>query len=410
MRRLKTIKDVVDWGLCIGCGACSYYCPENAVTLRNFDSVGIRPVFREEICRDCTEDCISVCPGRLLQGDARAAGKCSDAELIGPYLEIWEGHASDAEIRHAASSGGALSAMALYCLEKEGMPFALHIGMNPSDPMQNTTRQSRTREDLIANTGSRYAPASPCDGLGLIEASNAPCVFIGKPCDAAAAGLARKKRPALDRNLGLVLTFFCAGAPSTRGTRDLLQKLGAPESGIGSLRYRGEGWPGHFRARFGNDDGEVSLPYLESWHFLQKYRSFRCNICPDGLGELGDISCGDAWHRYSDDGGDPGRSLILARTERGRELLNRARDAGYLELQPSTSANVIAAQGLVERRKEIFGRILAMKLLLIPAPRYEGMPLFKAWSRLGPGMKLKTVLGTMRRLLQRGFWHRNPPR
>ena len=40
---------------------------------------------------------------------------------VGYALEIWEGYAADPEIRRLGSSGGLLSALALYCLEKEGM-------------------------------------------------------------------------------------------------------------------------------------------------------------------------------------------------------------------------------------------------------------------------------------------------
>ena len=37
----------------------------------------------------------------------------------GPVLEVWEGYATDPEIRYKGSSGGAATALALYCLEKK---------------------------------------------------------------------------------------------------------------------------------------------------------------------------------------------------------------------------------------------------------------------------------------------------
>jgi coenzyme F420 hydrogenase subunit beta len=70
--------------------------------------------------------------------------------------------------------------------------------------------------------------------------------------------------------------------------------------------------------------------------------------------------------------------------------------------------NVVAGQGLVRRRQEIFGRLLAMRLLLIPTPEFAGFSLFKAWMKNPIATQIKTVLGTLRRLLQRGLWHRNP--
>src|SRR5437763_1922606 len=91
--------------------------------------------------------------------------------------------------------------------------------------------------------GQRGNGWAPCEGLGAIENSDRPCVFIGKPTDTAACWKLRELRPALDRNLGLVMTFFCAGEPSTAGTLDLITSLGIGREDVDALRYRGEGWP-----------------------------------------------------------------------------------------------------------------------------------------------------------------------
>jgi len=217
----------------------------------------------------------------------------------------------------------------------------------------------------------------------------------------------RKQRPLVDEKLGITMTFFCAGTPSCKGTTDLLRKMDILPDDVKTINYRGNGWPGYFRVSFKNKSNIESLSYDESWGFLQKYRPFRCNLCPDGLGQLADISCGDAWHRHKTDNG-PGLSLVLIRTERGREFFNNAVKAGYIKAYSCNTANVIAAQGLVRRRQEVFGRLMAMRLLLIPTPKFAGFSLFKAWMNNPISIKIKTILGTSRRLIQRGLWHRNP--
>lgn len=408
VREIKSIQDVVDWGLCIGCGACSYYCEKDKVVLDNVENIGIRPRIRESACTDCELrcECVEICPGYTVRNETNLPLDSSHGDLIGPSIEIWEGCASDEEIRFNASSGGGLSALAAYCLEKEDMRFVLHIGSDQSKPWINTTVQSRTREELISRAGSRYAPASPCDSLDLIEKSDGPCVFIGKPCDVEAVSLARKKRPALDRNLGLVLAFFCAGTPSSHGTLDLLQRLEISKDRIDSLRYRGRGWPGRFDVSYNGEQDRKTLTYKDSWHHLQKFRPFRCHLCPDGLGETSDITCGDAWHNYTGEDESSGRSLILARSERGREILGRAVEAGYLDLRRSSSSEVVAAQGIIQKRTELFGRLLAMKMLMIPTPDYSGFPLFETWSRNSLLVKIRTVIGTLKRLTTRGLWRR----
>jgi coenzyme F420 hydrogenase subunit beta len=399
----------VDWGLCIGCGACYYACDRGGVQLVNIENVGIRPQFNGNGCAACTK-CLSICPGYYVDGDmeTRRPKQTEADHEFGPALEIWEGWAADPEIRHKASSGGLLTALALYCLEREGMEFVLHTGMDAQKPWTNRTVESRTRAELLACTGSRYAPASPCDGLAAIEKSSRPAVFIGKPCDATAVAHLRRQKPALDHNLGLVLTFFCAGTPSTRGTLDLVKSLDVRIEDIQGVRYRGEGWPGRFRVLGGNRSEEKSYSYEESWGRLTGYRPFRCHLCPDGLGRVADLSCGDAWE-HPHEGADPGRSIVLVRTTRGREILHRAIAAKYVELKLVGATAVSAAQkNLLSRRRETFGRLLAMRVFLAPIPRLEGFSLWRSWVGLPLGMMLRTVLGTMRRIVQRGWWRRRP--
>jgi coenzyme F420 hydrogenase subunit beta len=326
--------------------------------------------------------------------------------LIGPTLEIWEGHAAENQIHFSGASGGVLTALALYCLEREAMEFVLHVGMDPEKPWLNKTALSKDRAQLLERNGSRYAPSSPCEALNAIEQSKRPCVFIGKPCDTAAVTMVRRYRPGLDEKLGLVLTFFCAGPPSTQATLKLLKQLEIPLEEINEIRYRGNGWPGNFSVLYRNRREEKLLTYEESWGSLADYpRSFRCHLCPDGLGELADIACGDAWHRYTGDG-NKGLSLLLVRSERGREILHRAAASGYLKLSHSGPDEVIKAQDQLQRRKEVYGRLLTMRRFFIPTPRFIGFPLRQNWSTNSWRIKAHTILGTMKRIIRRNLWRR----
>ena len=409
MRKVKSLRDVVDWGLCVGCGACAYYCRHGHVSLVNVLGEGIRPRFKTDHCADCVE-CLEICPGHRVDGDMVAGEqkKTPGSGQIGVALEIWVGSAADPEIRRRASSGGLLTALALYCLEREAMERVVHTAMDEDRPWLNRTVASVDREELMARSGSRYAPASPCDSLGAIEHGERPSVFIGKPCDAAAAMSARRLRPRLDERLGLVLSFFCAGTPATEATLRLLAEMGVRPEMVERLQYRGDGWPGGFAVRQRGLPSPPPIPYERSWGALSRRRQGRCHLCPDGLGRLADISCGDAWHRHAGDG-NPGLSLVLVRTERGRRILHGAMEAGYVRLERVGAREVLAAQAnLLGRRPRIFGRMLGMKLLGIPTPRLEGFGLARDWLRLGPPEQARTVLGTIRRSIARGLWRRRP--
>lgn len=407
LRQLQTLQDVVDWDMCTGCGACAFACDKSLVSLVNIESVGIRPKF-SGTCGSCT-NCLSICPGYSLDAEL-ATGDADDeraTEEFGSTLEIWEGYAADPEIRYRGSSGGVLSALALYCLERENMGFVLHTGSDDAQPWLNKTVQSRTRAELLSRTGSRYAPASPADGLAAIENSDRPCVFIGKPCDTAAVMATRKEHLRLDRRLGLVLTFFCAGTPSTQGTFDLIDRMGVKRDAIEQLRYRGEGWPGGFTVISDQGTKRDFISYEKAWGALTRYVSLRCHLCPDGLGRVADISCGDAWEKYDGASPNPGQSIVLVRTRRGQEILHRAVESGYVHLLRADADVVFAAQpNLLSRRRELFGRLLALKLLLAPMPRFRGFSLFHSWIKLSTSKKIKTIGGTLRRGLIRSWWRR----
>jgi coenzyme F420 hydrogenase subunit beta len=403
----KTLSDVVDWGLCIGCGACAFACKRGAVRMVHVETEGYRPVFEDPSCAECT-DCLQFCPGARVNGDLEIGKlpKLTEGEHeFGPTLEIWEGWATDPDVRFKASSGGLLSALSLYCLEHGNFDGVVHAGMDPANPWMNRNYVSRTRRDILDRAGSRYAPSSPCVGLGDIPAGGQPHVFIGKPCDASAVSELRHRDPDVRQKIGLVLTFFCAGTPSTRGTLDLMDSLGVNRDEVKQLHYRGEGWPGKFRVVDSGGAQNQTLSYKESWGRLTAYRPLRCNLCPDGLGRVADIACGDAWDQFEQNG-DPGRSLALVRTERGRQIFEGARRAGYITARRVGVDNVLKAQeNLLERRRALFGRLFALRLVGAPTPMYEGFSLFRSWRRIGIREQSRSVLGTLRRVTRKG-WHR----
>lgn len=409
--RVKSVADVAAWRLCVGCGACAGACPEGHVQLIDVSNEGIRPRVAEYGCVRCGS-CVQVCPGYTTEhprgADSREPGAAA-GEDFGPVLEIWEGYARDEEIRYHGSSGGTVSAIALYCMEQEGMQGAIHTGANPTEPWRNATVFSRSRADLIKRAGSRYSPASPCDGLREAESEGGRWVFIGKPCDVVGTRMSEAVRPGLATTIGINLAFFCAGTPSTSGLLELMDRLHVEPDSVQGIRFRGRGWPGRFSVSVSKErSSPAELSYEDAWGFLQKYRPYRCHLCPDGTGEFADLSCGDPWYRPVLEG-EPGRSLVIVRTERGRRILRAARQAGYLILEPAGMEELTASQvNLLNKRRAVWGRIAAMKCFGIPTPRLAGFSLLANWRKLPWKEKLRSTLGTSRRIVTRGYYRRGP--
>lgn len=370
---------------------------------------GIRPVVASDKPCGPNCQCLKVCPAistNFAPGQD-AASRDQFTREWGTVLEVWEGHAADSEIRFQGSSGGALTAISAYCLEKAGMHGVLHIGADEKDPSRNRTRLSRNRSELMATTGSRYSPASVCNRLDWVENAPAPCVVIGKPVEIAAVSNARSLRPKLNSNIGVTLSFFCAETPSTRGTWALLKKMGVERDTLSELRYRGRGWPGHFApVSKGETAARAKLTYRESWGFLQAFRPWAVQLWPDSTGELADITCGDPWYEQPD-GQNPGFSLIVVRTERGREILRGAIEAGYLQATPAERWKLEKSQkGLLLKKGAVWGRRLALRSLGLPVTEFKGLDLFGCWRKLSFSEKLRSTLGTLRRVFTRGIYRR----
>jgi coenzyme F420 hydrogenase subunit beta len=348
---------------------------------------------------------MKACPGIGITRLPKAADQIGDQRFFdvwGPVLGVWEGYAADPQIRFEGSSGGVATALSLFAIERLGMYGALHVRSSPEVPYLNQTVLSTTRSELLMGAGSRYAPASPCDGLEQIESAPGSSVFVGKPCDVAAVDKAMQLRPQLQEKIGLTIAFFCAGTPSTLGTLEMLKRMGVDDlSSVISLRYRGRGWPGTATVEFWDNEEtiEQQITYEQSWgEILQKYRQWRCYICPDHIGEFADIAVADAWHRPVSDN-QPGLSVMIARTVRGKDVLEQAIHDGFIEAEVVSHEILPSCRpGQADYQGKLWARVQTLKAMSVPTPDYRGFVLFRLWtSELSIKEKLRSIFSTIKR-------------
>jgi len=406
IKRLRTVSQVALWRLCSGCGACLGVCNNDAISLVDFPEEGIRPSVDVNRCQECSE-CIKVCPGIEIYQDRYNGNVIEELTASwGPVLEIWEGYSNDPEIRFKGSSGGIATSLACFCLEREKASGVLHIGTRLENPLKNTPVYSKSRTTLLEYAGSRYSPAAPCQSFKQIKEAESGSVFVGKPCDVVALQKARAIDAVLDSKINLTISIFCAGTPAKNGTYEILDTMGVKPELVESVRYRGHGWPGATTVCIKGVQGKEKLmSYEKSWgDILSRHIPLRCRLCPDGTGEFADISCGDPWYRQTDPS-DPGQSLVLVRTEKGRGVLHRAVEEGYVKLNKVGFDTLTRSQeSLLKKRCDLWGRLFVMRMMLIPIPRFKGFFLFKNWCSKSLVSMVRTLLGTLRRALLRKWW------
>lgn len=376
--------------LCTGCGACAGGGVEMHISPDGF----LRPVPKED---RASVDIPVGCPGLSLSAprDARYHDP-----VWGPLVGAFTGHTIDPELRHKSASGGALSAMLVSVLDHHCVDAIVQTARHPTHPMQNTTVISKTRDDVLQASGSRYAPSSPLDCLPKLLGDGNRYAFVGKPCDVAALWAMREADARIRESFPILVSFFCAGVPSLKGADEVVTQMGSAPQDVAFFDYRGPGWPGQAKARL--TDGRTGrMSYARSWGgILSKHVQHRCKICADGSGVFADIAFADVW--AADASGypifeeRPGQSLILCRTLLGKDLLRDA--AGHIT---STKYNLEAlAQiqpGQVRRRRAALARLIGLRLMGQPIPKFRGMGLWRMALANSWRDNLKNCLGMMRR-------------
>jgi coenzyme F420 hydrogenase subunit beta len=396
---MRGIEQVVQAGLCTGCGACTSADIAGSGARMELQASGfLRPRFAAPLSAAQQQAALAVCPGVRLELQAEAPLHPE----WGPLAGVHTGWSLDPEVRYRGSSGGVLSALLIHLLESGQAQFVVHVGMVEGEPLSSRQRLSRTRAEVLAGAGSRYAPAAGAADLDALFARGERFAFVGKPCEVAALRAYVAARPQRREQLVFVGSFFCAGTPSQHGTQAVLQALGTEAHEVVHFQYRGNGWPGYATARR-QDGSERRMDYNRSWgELLGPTLQLRCKLCPDGTGEFADIACADAWYGrdgYPDFTERDGRSLVVARTPRGAALLQRAVQAEALALAPCDPGEIAAMQPYQETRKRVvLGRWLALGLRTGLWPRFRGLHLGAALRRGGLLLALRNCWGTFKRL------------
>ena len=396
VRQFETIAEIVESGLCVGCGLCQAIAGKNNIRFVMTPEGRERPVQTGPIGRTEWQMISHACPGMHVTGsdDKGRKEQATIDPVWGPYHDLKLGHATDAEIRFRAASGGVLTALCKHLVESGQVKFILQVRASEDRPMRTDTVMSRDCANVIASSGSRYGPATPlasiCDALDADE----PFVFVGKPCDVTALRLYARDDARVDRQCKFMLALVCGGAPEFRKSLDLVHELGYKEEDVTLMRYRGFGNPGRARVEFRDGHAEERT-YLEMWADESKWCiQPRCKICPDAIGESADIAVADFWPGGTPTGEDAGFSSIIIRTRDGERLLREAVEAGVLTLTRDVTIDEMSdtQPHQVRKKRTLWARFAGMRAARHPVPIVEGLRL----SDLARGQSLSVNLENAR--------------
>lgn len=401
MAKQSVIDKIYKDNLCLGCGLCQSICGKDNVEMQLQSTGFFKPVIKTKVPVEKDRIIKNICPGINVVNDLKIT---KERRVWGSMEQLFSGFSTDKEIRTQGSSGGIISAVAIYMLQHKLVDGVMQVGGDAADFQRNTLQVSRTKKDVLRCASSRYAPALVFDRiLELLNENGDVYCFIGKPCDISALKNFLSHYPQYQQRFALTVSIMCAGMPSFAGTQAIVKEFNAVEP-VKNLVYRGNGWPGFFSFK-DSTDKEYKMTYNDSWgKRLGKHLHQRCKICPDGIGIQADIAVGDAWETadgYPDFTEREGRSLVIVRTQRAVQLLEAAAQSGDMKFEPLEEQAIGKMQPYQYRRRMRVGaRVLAFCLGKRRIINYKHLQLWNNVRAESPVILLREFVGTFKRVIK----------
>lgn len=312
---LELESSVLAPGVCSGCSSCVIACPTGVLAYVN----GTPSLCGE--CKSCGL-CLEACPRYKDQGrrlDEYIFKEPTDKEAIpwGNYLSIVVARAADEEVSARGQDAGVVSALLIRALDTGGISGAVLSGLSAERPQYPRPAIAQNRGEVLAAAGSRYTYSANLLALkNAVKAGLSSVALVGTPCQITA--WRQLQHSGLKKYAGIVncaIGLFCSKSFSYEGLIE--EKLGR-QLGIDIAEINGFQIKGKFTVSLRS--GEIrEIPLKE----IQMYARSGCLHCHDFTAEYADISVGSI--------GLNGWNLIILRTDRGKDLYDKAVESGVLE-------------------------------------------------------------------------------
>jgi len=377
-RSVNQLSDIVDNGLCIGCGLCQSIAGKDKIKISMTSKGRLEPKEISKISPEIFKKIVNVCPGTIVEGlPKEEVNQSAKHNLVwGYYLSLCYTWSTDKKIRFESSTGGLLNGLSIYLLETKKVKFILHTAADPKKPMRSVPKFSYSKEELLNCEGrSRYGPTAPLEKFHEALDLSQPFAFVGKPCDISAIRQLSKIDTRVNQLCKYLLTLVCGGFAEFTKAQEFIESFNVKEDELSIFRYRGYGNPGKMYIKT-KDGREYDREYNSFWGEESTWRvPFRCKICPDAIGESADIAALDTWRGGSPKGEDEGFNAAIVRTKKGLDLLNEAAKTGFIHIGDKLEIEDISdfQPHQVNKKKAVYARHQGMKKNNSPTINTKGL-------------------------------------
>jgi coenzyme F420 hydrogenase subunit beta len=385
--KLSTLKNdnidfVVKQHLCTSCGTCAGVCSREAIKF-HLNKFGVYvPLIDNKLCTQCGL-CLRVCPGHsfdYVKHCKRLHGELPDHAALGANLAAYAGHTTDENILRLSQSGGFVSTLLLFCIEKGIVNGAVVTGYRKDSPLEPRTYIARNREEILAAVGSKYIPVPASRTVRKILKEPGRFAFVGTPCQIQGMRKAETEIPKLADKIGLYIGLHCLGVFTYHFYDQILHKVGLRREELSYFHHRDKAWRGwqgdlHIKDTQGKSyhiDARNSRrwprPYFMNW---------RCLQCFDKGNEFSDVSCGDGripdgLRFFEEKGYDlkKGLSEFVIRTERGSQVVSQAIEEAKYIVHRTDADSIASSIGVAGKKIGLNTFKKVAKIFRVGVPEY----------------------------------------
>lgn len=357
------IKEVIQEGLCIGCGVCTNQSKFATVRFNDYGELtaDISKANIQELDlmgKTCPFSDSAPNENILTETIFKSEPNVTYSDVLGYYTGLMAGFSN--KHRPFGSSGGIVSWLLEEILTNKTVDAVIVVGRTPDSDRFFGYKVITDPCDLQSNGTSFYYPVSYDNVLRYIQDNPGKYAITGVPCFHKALRQLKLVNPIIAQRVVLQIGIVCGQMKSSFYLEYLDRKAGKTNPLIDAcFRRKDENLHADnylFEGKFLKNNGEMQKRIVKNsdigsnWA-MGFFKPRACDFCDDVFAETADIAVMDAWlDPYISDG--KGTSIVIARTNLINQFLISGQSNDMLVLNSISENNVIESQrgGLNHRR------------------------------------------------------------
>ena len=372
---LRSIPDIIQANLCIGCGACLTTLPPQNGQMHQTNEGWIPKL--TDPSQSWPSYAWEDCPAKGLDlGEIylKHFHRYPEDWRLGVVDQMWIGHATNPNVRLQGASGGLTTALLVHLLETHQVDAAVVAHQGKPTPEAANWEIVTNPKMLVELAGSVYIPVPMLAALPHLDTRKRYAMTCLPEQAAALRNLQLRGDPKA-RSITHLIGPYTGTALVPTAIRALLRSHGVDQQDqILSLRWRAGEWPGYMEVRMAS--GKIIRSPKVYYNFLIPFYIWPPSLRGiDFANEFTDLSVGDAWSPNFERQGK-GFSVVISRNPQMTALLKEMEAAGKIHLEPIAPPEAAEMHGhMIDFKKRgSFIRNQLCHKLGIPAPDWGLAP------------------------------------